>query len=61
MSLARLWHRRDKRDNARRLPVEVYGWLTEGLDAADLWDVKAPLDTEGKLSRFFLSAAAVVR
>jgi hypothetical protein len=61
MSLARLWHRQDKRDNARELLVEVYGWFTEGLDATDLRDAKAPLEAEGKLLRFFLSATAAVQ
>jgi hypothetical protein len=61
MRLARLWHRRDKRDNARRLLVEVYGWFTEGLDATDQREAKAPLEAEGKLWRFFLSATAAVR
>jgi hypothetical protein len=61
MRLARLWHRQDKRDNARKLLVEVYGWFTEGLDATDLRDAKAPLEAEGKLLRFFLSATASVQ
>jgi len=35
-SLARLWQRQGKRDDARRLLGNVYGWFTEGFDTADL-------------------------
>jgi predicted ATPase len=35
-SLARLWQRQGKRDDARRLLSDVYGWFTEGFDTADL-------------------------
>jgi TOMM system kinase/cyclase fusion protein len=41
MSLARLWQRQGKRDAARELLAEVYGWFTEGFDTADLQDAKA--------------------
>src|SRR5262249_36071769 len=42
-SLARLWQRQEKRDAARQLLAEVYGWFTEGFDTADLQEVKALL------------------
>ena len=43
-SLARLWQQQGKRDDARQLLAEVYGWFTEGFDAADLQEAKALLD-----------------
>jgi predicted ATPase len=36
MSLARLWQRQGKRNEAHKLLAEVYGWFTEGFDTADL-------------------------
>jgi class 3 adenylate cyclase/predicted ATPase len=44
MSLSRLWQRQGKRDEARKLIAEIYGWFTEGFDTADLKDAKALLD-----------------
>jgi predicted ATPase len=44
MSLARLWQRQGKRDEARVLLAPVYGWFTEGFDTADLQEAKALLD-----------------
>ena len=43
-SLARLWRRQGKRDDARRLLGDVYGWFTEGFATADLRAAKALLD-----------------
>jgi len=43
MSLARLWQQQGKRDAARQLLGEVYGWFTEGFDTADLQEAKALL------------------
>jgi predicted ATPase len=43
MSLSRLWQRQGKRDEARQLLTEVYGWFTEGFDTADLKEAKALL------------------
>jgi adenylate cyclase len=43
-SLARLWQSQGKRDEARQLLGDVYGWFTEGFDTADLKDAKALLD-----------------
>jgi predicted ATPase len=44
MSLARLLDRQGKRDEARAILSEIYGWFTEGFDTADLKDAKALLD-----------------
>ena len=44
VSLARLFVRQEKRDEARMINAEIYGWFTEGLDTADLKDAKALLD-----------------
>jgi predicted ATPase len=48
MSLGRLWQRQGKRDEARKLLAEIYGWFTEGFDAADLQEAK---DLLAELSR----------
>jgi predicted ATPase len=44
MSLARLWQQQGKRQEARDLLVEIYGWFTEGFDTADLQETKALLE-----------------
>ncbi len=44
MSLARLLEKQGKRDEARTMLVEIYGWFTEGFDTADLREAKALLD-----------------
>jgi predicted ATPase len=44
MSLARLLASQGRRDEARTMLAEIYGWFTEGLDTADLKDAKALLD-----------------
>jgi predicted ATPase len=43
-SLSRLWQQQGKRDQARQVLAEVYGWFTEGFDTADVQDAKALLD-----------------
>jgi predicted ATPase len=43
-SLAKLWHRQGKRQEAYDLLAPVYNWFTEGFDTADLKDAKALLD-----------------
>lgn len=45
MSLARLWHRQGKRDDAQCLLKEVYNWFTEGLDTPDLLNARELLDS----------------
>ena len=44
MSLARLLANQGRRDEARTMLAEIYGWFTEGFDTADLKDAKALLD-----------------
>ncbi len=44
MSLSRLWQLQGRRDEARELLAEVYGWFTEGFDTADLTAAKALLE-----------------
>ena len=44
MSLVRLLRDTGRRDEARTMLAEIYGWFTEGFDTADLKDAKALLD-----------------
>jgi hypothetical protein len=43
VSLARLWQRQGKKDEARRMLADIYGWFTEGFDTRDLQEAKALL------------------
>jgi predicted ATPase len=43
-SLARLWQRQGKRDDARQMLAEVYIWFTEGFDTKDLQEARALLE-----------------
>jgi len=43
-SLARLLAKQDRRNEARAMLADIYGWFTEGFDTADLKDAKALLD-----------------
>jgi hypothetical protein len=43
MSLGRLWQQQGKRNEARRMLAEIYGWFTEGFDTKDLQEAKALL------------------
>jgi predicted ATPase len=43
-SLARLLMAQGRRDEARAMLAEIYGWFSEGFDTADLKDAKARLD-----------------
>ena len=43
-SLARLLATQRRRDEARAMLAEIYGWFTEGFDTADLKEAKALLD-----------------
>jgi predicted ATPase len=49
-SLARLWQQQGKKDEARQMLAEIYGWFTEGFDTKDLQEAKALL-AELSLSR----------
>jgi predicted ATPase len=44
MSLALLLAKQGRRDEARAMLAEIYGWFTEGFDTADLKDAKSLLD-----------------
>jgi predicted ATPase len=44
MSLGRLWQQQGKRNHARQMLAETYGWFGEGFDTKDLKDAKALLD-----------------
>ena len=44
MSLSRLWQQEGKRDQARQILTDIYGWFTEGFDTADLKEARARLD-----------------
>ena len=44
MSLARLLASQNRRDEARAMLAEIYGWFTEGFDTADLKDAQALRD-----------------
>ena len=46
-SLARLLKRQGKRDEARAMVSEIFGWFTEGFEFADLKDAKALLEELG--------------
>ena len=46
-SLARLLAKQGRRDEARAMLGEIYGWFTEGFDTRDLKDAKALLDELG--------------
>lgn len=40
MSLCRLWQTQGKKEEARQMLAEVYGWFTEGFDARDLKEAR---------------------
>ena len=48
MSLARLLALQGRRDEARAMLAEIYGWFTEGFGTADLKDAQALLDELGR-------------
>jgi predicted ATPase len=43
LSLSRLYHQQDKKEEARRMLAEIHGWFTEGFDTADLREARALL------------------
>ncbi|MDP2878285.1 MAG: AAA family ATPase [Sulfuricella sp.] len=47
MSLARLWQKQGKGDDALSLLEEVYRWFTEGFDTPDMQDARKLLDSLG--------------
>ena len=44
MSLARLWRQQGKKEEARRMLAEIYGWFIEGFDTKDLQEAKVLLE-----------------
>ena len=44
MSMARLWRDQGKRQQARDLLAQIYGWFTEGFDMLDLKEAKGLLE-----------------
>ena len=44
MGLCRLWQEQGKREEARQMLAEIYGWFTEGLDTPDLKEARALLE-----------------
>jgi len=49
MSLSRLLEKQGKKEEARRMLAEIYGWFTEGFDTTDLKDAKTLLDELSRL------------
>ena len=45
ISLARLWQRQGRRDEARHALAAIYGTYTEGFTTPDLVDATAPVDS----------------
>jgi len=43
-SLVSPWRQEGRRNDARRLLAEIYGWFTEGFDTADLREARTLLD-----------------
>ena len=43
MSLTLLWQKQGKKEEARQMLAEIYGWFTEGFDTKDLKEAKALL------------------
>ena len=44
MSLARLWQQQGKKESARQMLAEIYGWFTEGFDTKDLKETGALIE-----------------
>lgn len=44
MSLSRLWQRQEKKEAARLVLAETYGWFTEGFDTVDLREAQVLLE-----------------
>jgi class 3 adenylate cyclase/predicted ATPase len=44
LSLSRLWQSQGKKDEARQMLTEIYGWFTEGFDTVDLQEAKTLLE-----------------
>jgi predicted ATPase len=44
ISLSRLWKQQGKKEQARQMLAEIYGWFGEGFDTKDLIDAKALIE-----------------
>jgi len=44
MSLSRLWQAQGRKEEARQMLAEIYGWFTEGFDTGDLKEAVALLE-----------------
>jgi predicted ATPase len=44
VSLSRLWQREGKKEEARQMLAEIYGWFSEGFDTVDLQEAKVLLE-----------------
>jgi hypothetical protein len=44
VSLSRLWQKLDKKEEARQMLAETWGWFTEGFDPKDLPKAKTLLE-----------------
>ena len=44
VSLSRLWQKQEKREEARTLLQEIYGWFKEGFDTKDLKEAEVLLE-----------------
>jgi predicted ATPase len=44
LSLSRLWRQHSKREEARQLLADIYGWFTEGFETADLREARMLLE-----------------
>jgi predicted ATPase len=47
MSLSRLWQQQGRKEEARQMLAEIYGWFTEGFDTQDLQEAKALMEELG--------------
>jgi len=43
-SLSRLWQQQGKKEEARQMLADIYGWFTEGFDTKDLQDARTLLE-----------------
>jgi hypothetical protein len=43
-SLSRLWKQQGKKEQARQMLAQIYGWFSEGLDTKDLIDAKVLIE-----------------
>jgi class 3 adenylate cyclase/predicted ATPase len=44
VSLARLWQQQGKKDEARQMLADIYGWFTEGFDTKDLQEAQTLIE-----------------